>query len=104
MTKQTFNFNIEAKETVWYRYPVTVTAESEEQAKKILCEALEKIQELPDLHTDEVNVGYFCDQIDGSREYMTPQENNGMPTIVVMDDETCEEIYTNELISLEERE
>jgi hypothetical protein len=105
MSKQTFNFSIEAKETVWNVYPVEVIADTEEEAKQILRKHLSECVELSDAESDVVHIHWYgAEVVDGSHEYMTPQENNGMPTIVVSYDETCEEIYNNELISLEERE
>ena len=73
-----FNFHLDSKVTTWYRTNFEIEADTLEEAKVMAIELIEngKIDELPWEH------------IEGTIEGMTPEENDGMSTEELYDEET----------------
>jgi hypothetical protein len=95
-----FFFNFDQKVTSWYSVPICVTAESHEEAVKLLKERINSApsdSELLDLIDGEkVEVMYGDGEIiNGSEEPLTPSENGGMSTIEIVDENSTEIIFQN---------
>jgi len=72
-----FNFHLDSKVTTWYRTQFEIEADTLEEARVMAVELIEdgKIDELP------------WEQIEGVVEGMTPDENGGMSTEELYDEE-----------------
>jgi hypothetical protein len=95
-----FYFTLDQKITSWYSVPISVTADSHEEAVKLLKERLNSAEsdvELLDLiDGEEVEVMYGDGEtINGSEEPLTPSENGGMSTIEVVDEDSMQIIFQN---------
>jgi hypothetical protein len=86
---KTFNMFLDQKVTTWMRTEFEVEAETIEEAKKLA------IEQYKDGDLDEIS----WDEVDGCKEIMTVEENDGFSTaeIYYADDEAkgMDEFYTN---------
>lgn len=76
-----FNFYKDRKVTEWERYYYSVEAESLEEATQMILNG----------NTE----WYDWEKIDDTVEYMSPDENNGEPTVELYNDDTEELIATD---------
>lgn len=85
----TYRLNVDRKCTIWEREYYTIEAESE-------TEALEKCLS-PDVECDDSEFQY------DTADYMTPEDNNNYPTLEVFNEDTDEQIFSNNLVLNEDR-
>jgi hypothetical protein len=84
-----FKYNVDTKYTVWERQNYYVKSDSKETADKLITNILngEEVDDIG-LYIDE------CEVIYDTIEYITPEENGGLSTIEVYD-ENGSLIYDN---------
>jgi hypothetical protein len=83
--KHEYEFRFFRKHTIWYTCPITVSAESVEDAKRIVLESMKRANELGE--TDELGYLYFQDSIDldysmGEYQYDTVENCDDGPGVI----------------------
>jgi hypothetical protein len=91
-----FNFAIDTKQTIWERTNFYIKADSLEEAKQKLSKIVETegIEGVHDMIWDE-NLYSESEFMYDTSEFLTPQENGGMPTQELMCMEDNKILATN---------